>query len=222
MKSSDKTLGADWPVRRAKAAATRLAIIRAASGLFVADGYAGTSVQAVADGAGVSRATVFNSVGGKAQLLKAAYDIATVGDDEPIPLPQRPELIAVRDEPDPRHSISLYAAVIAAIGERLSAIYEVFRAASISDREIHALWQEIQHQRLQGARGFVTILSTKTPLREGLDPDIAGDVVWTLIDASLYHRLCADRGWSRTQFESWLAATLDAQLLPTRDATRRR
>jgi AcrR family transcriptional regulator len=216
MTSSDKPEEDAWPLRRAKAAATRVTIIKTASELFAANGYDGTSVQAVADAAGVSRATVFNAVGGKALLLKAAYDVATVGDDQPVPLPQRPELIAVRDEPDPRRSITLYAGVIGGIGERLSAIYEVFRAASVSDPEIHAVWREIQQQRLAGARGFVNILTTKSPLRHNLDPAMAADVVWALIDASLYHRLCVDRGWSRTHFEAWLAATLEAQLLPAR------
>ena len=34
----------------------------------------------------MSRKTVFDSVGGKAQLMKLAYDFAIVGDDEPVPL----------------------------------------------------------------------------------------------------------------------------------------
>jgi hypothetical protein len=89
----------------------------------------------------------------------------------------------------------------------------VFRAASLSDPEITNLWADIQQQRLQGARGFVTILNSKGPLRASLDLDRAGDIVWTLIDASLYHRLCHDRGWQRTDFELWLADTLEAQLL---------
>ena len=54
----------------------------------------------------------------------------------------------------------------------------------------------------------------KGPLREGLDEDLAGDVVWTLIDASLYHRLAVERGWTREQFQQWLGATLENQLLP--------
>ena len=203
-----------WPLRRAKAAATRLAVIDAASRVFVRDGYAGASVQDIADAAGVSRATVFNAVGGKAALLKAAYDVATVGDDEPIPLPQRPEAIAARLEPDPRRSIAIYAGMIAGIGERLARIYEVFRAAAASDPEIAAYWKEIQAERLKGARGFVGLLRPKGPLREGLDEDLAGDVVWALIDASLYHRLAVERGWTTVQFQEWLRATLESQLLP--------
>src|SRR3954447_9229018 len=77
-------------VRRARAESTRLTIVRAATELFVADGYGPTSVEAVAGAASVSRATVFTSVGGKAALLRAAYDVAIVGDDQPVPLPERP------------------------------------------------------------------------------------------------------------------------------------
>jgi AcrR family transcriptional regulator len=201
-------------LRRAKAAATRLAVIDAASRVFVREGYAGASIQVIADEAGVSRATVFNAVGGKAALLKAAYDVATVGDDEPIPLPQRAEAVAARLEPDPRRSIAIYAGMIAGIGERLARIYEVFRAAAAGDPEIATYWREIQAERLKGAHGFVGLLRPKGPLREGLDEDLAGDVVWALIDASLYHRLAVERGWSKTQFQEWLRATLETQLLP--------
>jgi AcrR family transcriptional regulator len=202
-----------WPRRQERAARTREAIVRTATRLLVERGYAATTMADVAHEADVSRATVFNAIGGKPQLLKAAYDVATVGDDLPIPLPQRPGLMAVRDEADQRQSIILYAGVIAEIGQRLSGIYEVFRAASASDPEISLLWADIQQQRLQGARGFVAILSSKGPLRAGLDPAQAGDIVWTLIDASLYHRLVHDRGWSHANFQQWLATSLEAQLM---------
>ena len=202
-----------WPLRHAKAAATRRAVIDAASVLFVEHGYAGASVQAIADAAGVSRATVFNAVGGKAALLKAAYDVATVGDDEPVPLPQRPDWVAARLEPDPRRFAGLYAGLIATIGERLAPIYEVFRAAANSDPEVDVVWRDIQTERLDGARGFIGLLRDKGPLRSDLDETAAGDIVWVLIDASLYHRLVIERGWSKSQFESWLEHTLEALLL---------
>ena len=210
----------EWPLRRAKAAATRLAIIDAASREFVADGYLGASMQAIADAAGVSRATVFNAVGGKAALLKAAYDVATVGDDEPVPLPQRTDAIAARLEPDARRSIALYAEMIANIGQRLAPIYEVFRAAASGDPEVRSMWQQVQAERLKGAHGYVGLLLNKSPLRDGLDPKVAGDIVWTLIDASLYHRLVIERGWPKIQFQTWLSASLEEQLLPLSQAPR--
>jgi len=205
----------EWPLRRAKAAATRLAVIEAARRCFVDAGYAGATVQAIADAAGVSRATVFNAVGGKAALLKAAYDVATVGDDEPVPIPQRPAAVATRLEPDPRRAIAIYAGMIADIGERLAPIYEVFRAASLSDPEVRALWQEIQRERLKGARGFVAIIGAKDPLRADLDEAAAADAVWALMDASLYHRLAIERRWPKERFRAWLQAAFETQLLPT-------
>src|SRR4051794_22237928 len=159
-----------FPIRAAKATRTRQAVIAAAERLFVAQGYGSTSVDAVARAAGVSRATVFNSVGAKPALLRACYDVATVGDDEPAPLPRRPAMLAIRDEPDARRSIALYAEVIAGIGQRLSGTYEVFRAAAGTDPEIRAQWEQIQAERLAGSHRFVQILGAKGGLRPDLDP----------------------------------------------------
>src|SRR6266704_6547564 len=89
----------DSPLRRERAEATRLAIAAAASRLFTERGYAATSIEEIAAAAGVSRATVFTSVGGKARLLKTALDVAIVGDDAPIALPNRPRSKAIRAEP---------------------------------------------------------------------------------------------------------------------------
>ena len=111
-------------LRQRQSQSTRLSIIEAAARLFIAQGYVATSMDEIATAAGVGRATVFASVGGKAAILKAAYDIAIVGDDEPIPLPQRSWAIAVRNEPDPGRMIDRYAAMITEICGRVAPIYE--------------------------------------------------------------------------------------------------
>jgi len=201
-----------WPRRRARAAATRAQILRAATGLFLVHGYAATTMPAIAAAAGVSRATVFNSVGGKAAVLKASYDVAVVGDGEPVPIFQRPEMQAMFAEPNPERTLVLYAAIIAGIGERISGLYEVFRAAAGADPEIAALWRQIQTERLIGATQFVTMLRAKAPLRPGLDPATAADIVWVHIDNGIYHRFVHERGWSPERFQAWFADTLNAQL----------
>jgi AcrR family transcriptional regulator len=215
--TSDVNAGPEWPARRAKARATRAAIIEAAGDLFVERGYLGTSVQAIADAAGISRATVFNSVGGKLSLLRAAFDVATVGDDEPVPLPQRPEALAVRAEPDPRKAVAAYAAMVTGVSSRVARIYEAFRSAAGVDPRVRVQWRQIQQERFGGAKGFVGILSAKGPLRDGLTPQDAADLVWVLIDASLYHRLVIERSWTTDRFQAWLAATMQVQLLPSDD-----
>src|SRR5450759_2513013 len=88
-------------LRAGQARATRLALLEAAGRLFAERGYVATSIEEIAEAAGVSRATVFTSVGGKPALLKAAYDVALVGDDEPVSMPDRPDSLRSKAEPDP-------------------------------------------------------------------------------------------------------------------------
>ncbi len=204
----------EWPRRTARASATRQSILEAARDLFVGQGYVRTTVPAIAELAGVSRATVFNSVGTKAEVLRACYDAAIVGDDEPLPLYARPEMLSMLAEPDPRLSLDLYAAIICAIGARVSPLVEVLRAAAAADDDIRSMWHEIQSERLYGANRFVQTLADKTPLRPGLTQTKAADLVWTLIDNSLYHRLVLERGWSPAEFQQWLSSTFIEQLLP--------
>jgi AcrR family transcriptional regulator len=200
-------------LRRQQAQSTRLSIIEAAARLFIAQGYVATSMDEIATAAGVGRATVFASVGGKAAILKAAYDVAIVGDDEPIPLPQRSWAIAVRNEPDPGRMIDRYAAMIAEISGRVAPIYEAMRGAAAADSEARALWDAMRNERRGGAAGFVGFVVARDALRRGVDPKMAGDVVWALIDPGLYHLLVVEMGWTSAQFQAWLAQTVKEQLL---------
>ena len=77
-------------LRAEQARRTRWLIVTAASELFQELGYAGTTIDAVAERAGVSRKTVFTSVGNKVELLHLAYDYATGGDDKPLTMLERP------------------------------------------------------------------------------------------------------------------------------------
>ena len=201
------------PLRRAQAQSTRLTIIEAAARLFVTRGYAGTSMDDIATAAGVGRATVFASVGGKAAILKAAYDIAIVGDDDPIPLPQRPWAIAVRNEPDPLRMIDAYAGMITGVSGRVAPIYEAMHGAAGADTEVKAIWDRMRTERRGGAAGFVGFLVARHALRAGVDRKRAGDVVWALIDPGMYQLLVNEMAWTPAQFRKWLADTLADQLL---------
>src|SRR6187401_421400 len=96
-------------LRAAQALRTRGQIVAAAAELFVGGGYAATTIDAIAAAAGVSRKTVFTSAGGKAELLKLAYDHATAGDDEPVPLRERPVVKALEAEPDAARMLAGFA-----------------------------------------------------------------------------------------------------------------
>ena len=97
------------PLREEQARVTRRAIVETARELFIEVGYAATTIDAVADRAGVSRKTVFTSVGGKAVLLKLACDWALAGDDEPVPIDERPAAQQMLAETDPARLLSRWA-----------------------------------------------------------------------------------------------------------------
>jgi AcrR family transcriptional regulator len=201
------------PLREASARATRAAIIGAATRLFVEQGYAVTSVDAVAEAAGVSRATVFATFGGKAALLKAAYDVALVGDDEPIALPDRPRSKEVQAEPDAARLVEGYAEILTDISGRLAPIYEAVRGAASADPEAREVWEKIQAERRIGGTNVVKLITARKALRKHLDREAAGDLVWVLNDPGLYFMLVHRRRWSPARFQSWLAETLKTQLL---------
>lgn len=200
-------------VRAAAASTTRLAIIEAAARLFVAHGYGAVSIDAVATDAGVARATVFTSVGGKAALLRAAYDVAIVGDDEPVPLRDRPWARPVREAPDGPTMLDRYAHMVTIIDARVAPIYEVLRGAATADADVRAHWDDIRVGRRTGAENVVRMLAGHGPLRRGLTRSAAADVVELLIDPSHHTHFVTLRRWSTKAFERWLADTLRHQLL---------
>lgn len=204
------------PLRAGQAAGTRATILEAAARLFIANGYASTSVEDIARAAGVSRATVFSAVGGKPVLLKTAYDVALVGDDEPVAFGDRPTSLRVKANPDQRATLAGYAELLTEMGGRLAGIREAVRGAAGADLDARSLWEATERERFMGARNVVTNLSSKGPLRGGLDRESAADLVWVYNDIGLYDRLVLQRGWAPDRFRDWLTATLAAQLLPPR------
>jgi hypothetical protein len=109
-----------------------------------------------------------------------------------------------------------YAKMITKVDGRVARIYEALRGATSSDPEVRALWEEIQAERLQGARNVVRMLRAKGQLRAGLSDDAAADIVWVLIDPGLYNQFVHQRAWTAEQFQTWMAAAMQAQLLPPR------
>jgi AcrR family transcriptional regulator len=200
-------------LRGAQAQSTREAVIAAAGRLFADGGYAATSIDDIAAAAGVSRATVFTSVGGKAKLLKTALDVAIVGDDQAVSLPERPRSKAIRAEPDPRKYLALYAELVTEMDGRMAGIHEALRGAAGVDPDARALWESHLAQHRQGAANVIADLMRKGGLKKGLDAAAAADVVW-LLGPSAYYMLVHRRGWSAERFQAWLTDTFIDQLLP--------
>jgi len=200
-------------LRAEQAEGTRQIVLEAATRLFVERGYAATSIDAIAEAAGVGRSTVFSAAGGKSWLLKTAYDRAIVGDDEPVPLLERPLARKLFQMSDPVAIVAGHARIVADAAQRVSAICEAIHAAAGCDPEVGDLWTEIGQQRLRGAEAFATLINEKGGLRGGLAVDEARDIIWIFNDPALHHALVRLRGWDQDQYRRWLTENLQRQLL---------
>src|SRR6266545_1560110 len=95
------------PRRRAQAAETREQILDAARRLFEQQGYAGTTMAAIAAEAGVALKTVYLAFETKSGVLRALWHLLLRGDEEPVPVGERPLFRAVLEEPDPERKLRL-------------------------------------------------------------------------------------------------------------------
>jgi AcrR family transcriptional regulator len=212
----------DSPRRREQAAETRARILEAAQRLFEAQGYAATSMNAVAAEAGVALKTVYVAFESKSGLLRALWQLLLRGDEEPAPVGERPWYREVLDEPDPARQLRLNARNSRVVKERVGALMEVLRNAAPADPEIQALWDRIQAEFHDNQRAIVRSLQRKKALKPGLGVNRAADILWALNHPNLYRLLVSDRGWSPTQYEEWLADTISSQLLPSSSVKGRR
>jgi AcrR family transcriptional regulator len=199
------------PLREESARNTRRAILAAARDLFVRQGFVATTMDQIAQQAGVSKPTVFATAGNKRSLLKEIRDVAIAGDDEPIPIKDRGWYQEMLAEPDPRRSLRLYARNVSAINDRYADIDEVLQAAAGADQELRDLWNTGEAERLKGAEVVVANLGAKVALRR--DQKSAIDIVWILTAPEQLRRLVRLRGWSLQDYEDWLTETLCTQLL---------
>lgn len=196
------------PLRTAQARATRRAIVDAAARLFVEHGYGATTVDAIATAAGVGRKTVFTSVGGKVEALKLALDWATVGDDEPVPVLERPYVEAAEREPDARRILTDFARTLREMSARTAPLSAVLRGAAGADPEIRALAEVGRAQRQQGMYHLAGLLADRGALTPELTTSEAADLLWLFSDPADYHRLVLERGWSPERYERWVGDAL--------------
>jgi AcrR family transcriptional regulator len=201
-------------VRDEQARRTRRAIVTAAHDLFLAQGYAATTIDGIAEAAHVSRRTVFNSVGGKVVLLKLALDWAIVGDDEPIALIDRPAIKAILAEPDPRKALMLWVQSVTDTAARTAPLGEVLIAAADIDPAAAQLLAEANRNRMLGATAFIRYLASLDGLAAGMTEQHAAELCWALTDGHLYRLLVVQHSWSTADFSRWLSDSLATALLP--------
>lgn len=203
------------PVRTARAQETRRRILSSAQGLFLADGYPGTTIAAIARNAGVAPDTVYTVFESKVGLLKALLDVVISGDDDAVPLLARSGPQAMREETDPQRQLTMFASAVTEQLERIRPLDDILRGAAAVDREAAQLRADIQlRQRREAMRVVVGWVADRGPLRDGLTRDEAAAVVWTLTSPETHTMLRDVWAWSSRRYADWLRDTMVATLLP--------
>lgn len=191
----------DSPLRVEQAILTRRRVLDAARELFVKDGFAQVTIAGVARHAGVARETVYKTFGTKADVLKAAYDVAVAGDDDPTPLLGRPEVTELLESGDLEQIAAAYGRITAGIALRVAPLVTAMAAAG-SHPELEQTVARMKDERLRGTRALFRRLCP------GAQPAALAEEVevhWALIAPEVALLLLRDRGWSADKYARWLA-----------------
>jgi AcrR family transcriptional regulator len=207
----------DSPRRRAQAARTRRDIIDAARRLFEENGYAGTTLAAIASEAGVVVETIYRGFDGKAGLLEEVIRAAVAGgaDRAQVPVRERLAIRAVMEEPDARRKIALHSATQPGIHARSGPLLRALREAAAADQNLQQVHERLEQQRLNGMHQYAQDLIATGQTRKDLNQDDIRDILWTLTSIDVHDRLVIQRRWSQEDYVEWLTDTIARVVLQT-------
>lgn len=202
------------PRRQTQARQTRARIIGAAARRFLAYGYAGTTMRAVAADAGVALPTVELAFHTKARLLKVVIDVAIAGDDEHEAMLDRQWATAAELIANPADFIAAFAQQLTASAGRAAGLVLAALDGARADPDIADVAAQMMSQRQVMAAWLVDGILLRSALRHGTTRGGAVDTVWTLMDPVIFCRLTEDRGWTPGQFQRWFTDAVSQLLLP--------
>ena len=194
------------PRRAEQARQTRAAVTDAAKRLFLRDGFAATTVAAVAAEARVSVETIYKGFGGKPGLVRAICENELAGGDQRTRQPLT--------EPDPRTIIRGWGSLSAGVAPRVAPILLLLRAAAATDPAMAELQAEMDAGRLQRMTRNAIHLAEAGHLRDGLTAQHAAEIMWAYTSPELYEMLVLARGWPLQHYGDFIADAVTAALLP--------
>ena len=188
---------------RARRGRSRALIVDGARHAFLERGYVATTMEGIAERAGVAVQTVYYVFGTKHAVLAAVLDASIVGDHDEVPLAGRDWLADLDGITDVAAAFTHVVASCAAILARTAPIYDVVCRAS-SDPEVERLYLATREHRRADQRAIVDALGRGGHLRADVEPDAAADTFYALVNEETYTMLTVDCSWPLEQFEGWL------------------
>lgn len=196
-----------------KSRQTRAKVLAAAEELFVEHGYGATTVQEIADHAGVAVQTIYFVFRNKRTLLKELADVAIAGDDRPVPTMERSWFTAAMAAPTAEEHLRAHATGALSATARVGALVEVIRAAAALEPEIDELRRLGDEQRHQVQLTAAIALTAKPGARPGVTAEYAADLLYATLSPEMYLLFVRDRGWSAEAFGDWAVSSLRGQLI---------
>lgn len=197
-----------WSGRREpnlQAQATSVEIAQAARRLFVAQGWAATTVREGGREAGVSVPTVCSAYGNKTGLVQAIVDAADLSADAPR-MPAELEAAAG----DPPRQLAAMAGYDRRLFERAADVIALVREAARTEPDLATTYTDAR-RRADDTRVQIFTSWPEGTLREDLTTSV--DISAALCTIDVFTTLTAERGWSPDRVETWWATTLSRELL---------
>jgi AcrR family transcriptional regulator len=205
--------------RRERAKATRRRIAGAALARFSSQGYAATTMSAVAADAGVAVETVYFVFHTKAELLIAALTLAGGGPGAPEEVMARDWIARVVAAPSGARRLALIVEHGNEIYRRVGPLLPAVHAAASVDPDVAAAWRGVvERRRSEMGRVVEDVFGARGELRPGLDPALATDLLFGIHRAETFLAFTAECGWSVERYKAWQFATLARALLSVAEA----
>lgn len=186
-------------------------MLDAASALFLERGYGRTTLVDIAREAGVSVETIYSRFRNKPGLLHRVWDVTIGGDDEDVVFHERPEIVAMREEPDLAKRFGLHAQLMTRTARRIAPFMLMLQAAAGAEAAARQMLDEIDRQRLVGLGVMAQEAGATGQLRVSIEE--CRDLVWAMTDGVLWHRLVVERGWTDERFAEHLTKVLVSALV---------
>lgn len=199
--------------RDAQARETRRSVLEAALRLFVAHGYAATTIQAIADESGVAVQTVYAAFGTKRELMRQLIEGTIAGDESAAGIEggAAAAVEAVAAEPDARRRAQFDAAIARTIVQRVAPLVRVAEEAAASDPDLAATMETVRAARRREMLDSATLLAGPDGLHLGHEE--AAATLYVLYSPQVADMLIRDHGWSPARYEAWLARMIQEAVL---------
>ena len=194
--------------RDEQARQTRREIVAAAHRLLLDRGYPATTIELIAQEAGVAIQTIYSSVGNKRALLWAVLETRVAGDDAPRSLFER-----FRDEldaaVDPHERLGRAVRFGRQVMDRSADVHRIMLSAAGTDPEIASAVADAERRRHRDAAAIVRLIVGDQGFGPGMDARTAADLWFAVTSYEVYELLTGSRRWSPARYETWITRALE-------------